>query len=122
MQAGAKVLTILLAVLLMAGLPIGAATCGWNFGGCTDKSMTQSPGCCAGLDCTCHLAAPRPPAPHPDDSAVTASGKIAVGDGVAPAAMTLAVSPGSLPLVARNSVSAALRDVPLYSLTHSFLI
>ena len=122
MQAAAKVLTILLAVMLTAGLPISSGTCLGEIVGCANESIAQSPSCCAASDCCCGMSAPKPRAPQPDDSAVSPSGKVAL-DAAIPLSsvasvmnISLAHAPG------RVSVPAAIRDAPLYSLTHSFLI
>jgi hypothetical protein len=122
MQAAAKALTILLAVLLTAGLPIGATACAADVLGCANESIAQSSSCCMAMDCCCSMSAPRPPAPQPDDSAVAPSSKTALGLAGTPSAITPDLRLGSVLALAHVASPALLHVAPLYSLTHSFLI
>ncbi|HUK82522.1 MAG TPA: hypothetical protein VLZ12_07835 [Verrucomicrobiae bacterium] len=122
MQAATKGLTIVLALLLTAGISIPAATCTADIVGCGDEATVRSPSCCAASGCGCRMSMPRPPAPPADDSAITPSSNIALGVAIAPSAMALEPIIGDAHALACGSVTATLHGAPLYSLTHSFLI
>src|SRR6266516_2952923 len=65
MHAAGKALTLLLALLLTLGLPVGAGVCRAEVGGC----------CCASGNCPCQMSPTQTPPPQPTSSAVAPSAK-----------------------------------------------
>jgi len=103
-----QALTVLLAVLLITGLPRGTA----------DDCCTPEP-CCPVGECQCHLSAATPSSPPPETPATLP----VLTDAIAPVETPLLnVVPPAAAHRNLTAVAATFTAAPLYALTHAFLI
>lgn len=106
----AQVLTLWLTGLFMVTMPVSADEC------CAPKP------CCPAGACQCHISIPTDPASTPATSAVLPVPHPAVQLAILPSDVLTAVRPEVIPTWARSDAESPRPPVPLYSLTHAYLI
>ena len=121
MKVWFRALTMLLAVLLTANLPVAAMSCEPEQGGCAVGS--ESSDCCVPTGCHCDMTSRGAPSSR-DDAGTTATPTVTPTAKAVVAAIVMfaCCDADTAPTVATGTVSGPDSRPPAYKLTHAFLI
>lgn len=118
-----NVLTIALAVLLITGAQGSALACSVPKSACADAARSDT-GCCVPTTCQCEMSAPTNPQQQPESTVATTPTGFGHGKGAPVHGIAIEIAGAATPasFAAPPPATPHPGPLPLYSLTHAFLI